>query len=83
MEAASTNGTANNLLVARFDAAGTLVWLHQRGSGATNDGAAAVTADAFGGVFAAGLTNGPLDGNANAGGYDAYVLKYQADGTRR
>jgi len=84
LEAGSTNSTGNNLFVARFDAAGTLIWLHQRGAGAaTSDGAASVTVDAFGGVFAAGLTNGGLDGNVSAGGYDAYVVKYQADGTQR
>lgn len=84
LEAGSTNATGNNLLVARFDAAGTLAWLHQRGSGAgTNDGAVAVATDPFGGVFAAGLTNGGLDGNASAGGYDAYVVKVQAGGIQR
>jgi hypothetical protein len=84
IEAGSTNTGGPNLLAARYDAAGTLAWLHQRGSGAaTNDNALGVAADAFGGLFLGGITSGGLDGNVSAGGFDAYLVKYGVDGTPR
>lgn len=84
IEAGSTNAGGPNLLVARYDAAGTRVWLHQRGSGAaTNDNALGVAADASGGLFLGGITSGGLDGNVNQGSFDAYVVKYGIDGTPR
>ena len=70
--------------VAKLDPAGTRLWVRQLGAQPFGyDLAQAVAADAFGNVFAAGLTNGGLDGNVNAGDYDGIVVKYQQDGTRR
>ena len=43
----------------------------------------AITSDAAGNVYAAGTTNGALDGQARAGFNDLFIVKYQADGRKR
>src|SRR5437899_2785518 len=40
----------------------------------------AVTTDILGNVYVAGTTDGALPGQTNAGGYDAFVRKYDANG---
>ena len=47
------------------------------------DTAEGVAVDSQNNVFASGFTNGGLDGNTNAGGYDAFVVKVETSGRRR
>jgi hypothetical protein len=47
------------------------------------DTAEGVVVDSQNNVFASGFTNGGLDGNTNAGGYDAFVVKVETSGRRR
>jgi len=79
-----SNTSATQLYVVKLDPAGTVRWVFQEG-GQTNgyDLAETVTTDGLGNVFAAGITDGNLDGNINAGDYDAFVVKVQQDGTPR
>jgi hypothetical protein len=55
-----------------------LLWTRQFGTN-DSDAASAVAADASG-VYVAGNTDGILPGEAGAGGTDAFVRKYDADG---
>lgn len=73
---------ARDLFIAKFDAAGTLVWGYQDGTGIEAN-AAAVTTDASGNVYATGFAYGGLDGNADTGSYDAFVTKLSPAGVRQ
>ena len=66
--------------VARYDADGTQLWIRQFGTG-SSDAAWALAPDGVGGVMVAGSTDGSL-GGANAGRLDAFVARYDADGTQ-
>ncbi len=61
--------------VARYDANGNEVWYRSYGSAAGYG----VSADGMGNVYVSGWTGGDLE-RPNAGGMDAYVRKYDADG---
>lgn len=79
----NTSAGGSDLFVALFDAVATNpnpVWVRQLGTAAT-DIAFAVAADASG-VYAAGSTNGGLFVPTSAGGFDAFVVKYDATGTK-
>ena len=55
--------------------AGTIDWVHQFGT-AASDEAWGVAADSAGNVYVAGRTAGTLPGQTSVGGYDAFVRKY-------
>jgi len=79
-----SNTSAAQLFIVKLDSAGAVRWVFQEGAQAFGyDLAETVTTDGSGNVFAAGITNGNLDGNTNAGDYDAFVVKVQQDGTPR
>src|ERR1041384_248147 len=59
--------------------AGDILWLDQFGGPAPTAESASAT-DAAGNVYVAGTTSGALPGQTSAGGVDAYVRKYDADG---
>jgi len=67
--------------VAKYDALGGQQWLQQFGAGG-RDIANGVAVDAGGNVHVAGLVTGSLHGSTYKGGYDAFVVKYDATGTR-
>jgi hypothetical protein len=67
--------------LARYDSAGTALWLRQLGT-AGLDRAAALAPDPFGGVFVAGRTTGSL-GGGNAGMGDVFLARYDSAGVQR
>jgi hypothetical protein len=69
----------NDAFIAKYDAAGTLLWSRQLGTGDFEE-SSGVSADGLGNVYIAGTTRGGLSG-PNAGGNDAFVAKYDAAGT--
>ena len=83
--AANLNGVAGNGLddayLMKYAADGSLAWTQLLGTGAleTSKG---IAVDANGAVYITGETRGNLAGNANAGNGDAYLAKFQSDGTR-
>ncbi len=75
-----------DLFVARYDAAGSLVWVKSAGGGGSDTGYGAA-ADGAGGVYVTGDFKGAVDfdgdGTADAtsaGGYDLFVARYDAAG---
>lgn len=72
------NQGGNDVFVRVLDAAVTVVWEEQFGS-AEDDVAVALAMDASGRVAVVGWTNGALTGE-NAGGTDAFVRVFDADG---
>jgi hypothetical protein len=65
--------------IRKYDSDGTELWSRQFGSTAA-DYAQSVAVDATG-VYVAGYASGALPGQTNAGGYDAYIRKYDHTGT--
>lgn len=51
-------------------------------STASNDSASAIAIGADGFIYIAGVTQGNLDGQPNAGGEDAFLSKFSSDGSR-
>jgi hypothetical protein len=77
----SLSGTSNGLddaFIEKFDAAGNLKWTKQFGTSA-NDYAYSVAIDMRGNPLVVGATQGSLSG-ASAGGYDAFLSKFDAAG---
>ncbi len=74
----------------KCDASGNLLWLAQRGTSDVeigwdeiNGGATGgVASDPSGNVYVVGRTQGALDGNANLGGYDFFLVKFGPTGNR-
>jgi hypothetical protein len=64
--------------IAKYDAVGNAQWTHQFGTTA-QDQAYGVSSDGSNGVYVVGSTTGDL-GATNAGGFDAFVRKYDAAG---
>ncbi|MBK8412670.1 MAG: hypothetical protein IPL19_32425 [Sandaracinaceae bacterium] len=64
--------------VRKYGATGALLWTRQLGT-AGDEAATAISVDSVGAVVVAGYTTGAVEG-ASAGGLDAYVRKYDADG---
>jgi hypothetical protein len=75
---AGTNAGSTDVFVAKYDVAGNQSWTRQFGT-ASNDEGWGISADKLGNVFIGGATKGSL-GGPNAGGWDAFVGKYDAAG---
>lgn len=71
------NDASHDAFLAKYDAAGDLIWTRQLGTPGHSDGFEAVAADGLGNAYVGGFTNGDLAG-ANAGGSDAFLSKYDA-----
>jgi hypothetical protein len=84
--AGSIDGQANlggsDYFVTKYAADGTKKWARQAGGTEYDVGQSVATA-ADGSVYVAGYTGGSIDGQANLGGYDGFVTKYAADGTKK
>jgi len=71
-----------DFFVTKYDTNGVKQWTRQLGT-AGSDYAAAITSDTAGNVYVAGQTNGALDGQTSAGGYDLFVTKYDSNGNKQ
>ena len=72
----------NDAYVMKIDSSGEQVWVRQFGGGeAQSDAAFAVAVDGDGNVFVAGRTSGELPDKSTWGGFDAFLRKYDAQGT--
>ena len=69
----------SDAFIRKYDTSGSELWTRQFGT-ASNDEAFSVSVDASG-VYVAGETRGSLPGQSQAGGADAFIRKYDADGT--
>lgn len=73
-------GGSDNFLIA-YAADGSRQWVRQFGTVAF-DAAQALATDGVGGIYLGGVTSGSFDGNANAGGSDLLLAKYDRSGVR-
>jgi uncharacterized delta-60 repeat protein len=79
------DGEANNgsydAFITKFGSDGSRQWTHLLGTSG-DDRAPAITSALDGSIYVSGYTNGNLDGEANNGSYDAFITKFNADGSK-
>ena len=63
-------------------ATGTVEWARQLGTSLT-DFSRGVASDSKGNIYVTGKTDGSLDGNANSGDYDLFVVEYNSAGVKQ
>jgi hypothetical protein len=76
---AGTNAGGRDAFIRKYNSSGSAVWLRQLGTKEL-DTSFGISADDLGNVFIAGRTEGNL-GGTNAGNGDAFVSKYNSDGS--
>jgi hypothetical protein len=76
------NGGGDDGFIAKFDADGGLLWVKQFGT-PTGDYLSGIAIDSLGGVFVVGRSDGMFNGESNAGGEDAVIMKLDQNGTVR
>jgi len=72
---------SEDVIFTKWNADGTKAWTKQWGS-TSSDFGHGIALDASGNVYVTGRTIGSMDGNTNAGGYDIFLTKWNADGTK-
>jgi uncharacterized protein (UPF0548 family) len=75
----SKGGT--DIFLTKLDTNGNEIWSEQWGT-SENDYGNSVAVDSSDNIFVAGYTYGSLDGNTNAGNYDAFLTRWESDGTK-
>ena len=80
LDGQTNNGGADAFLT-KYGADGTKAWTKLLGS-STHDYAYALTTGLDGSIFVGGNTNGAVDGQTNSGQADAFLSKYNTDGTK-
>ena len=78
----NANAGGYDTFVVKYSTAGVKLWTRQFGTSGS-DFSSGVAADASGNVYIAGYTNGGIDGNTNAGDYDAFLVKYSTAGVKQ
>ncbi|MFO7030887.1 calcium-binding protein, partial [Limnospira fusiformis CCALA 023] len=76
-----TNSSGANAFISRFQPDGTKAWTRLLGS-SEGDGARALTTGSDGSIYVAGWTYGDLDGQTKSGFSDAFISRFQPDGTQ-
>jgi hypothetical protein len=77
----ATSSGGLDAFVIKYNKSGDRIWVRQDGS-SEEDWVNSIAVDA-GGLYVAGVTTGVLPGQTGFGGVDAYVRKYDANGTIR
>ncbi|HEX7540068.1 MAG TPA: SBBP repeat-containing protein, partial [Syntrophales bacterium] len=75
-----TNAGGHDLFVMKYDSSGTRLWTQMLGT-ASGEYGRSVAVDGSGNSFLTGFTSGNLDGATNNGSNDAYIVKYDTNGT--
>ena len=77
----TTNLGSNDGFITKYTSAGTLAWVKQFGTTA-NDESYGISVDSTGNGYVIGKTFGAFTGNVTQGLYDAYIAKYDTNGTQ-
>jgi hypothetical protein len=77
----NTNAGGTDAFVAKYASDGARKWVKQLGT-AGEDAASAISVDNVGNIIVGGYSEGGLFSNATLGGRDAWVAKYNGDGTQ-
>ena len=76
-----TNSGDNDAFISKYNPDGTKEWTRLLGS-SEDDTAYAITTGLYGSIYIAGSTDGDFDGETNSGGRDAFISKFNPDGTK-
>jgi len=79
LEQTVQNATDADAFLSKHDRRGTHLWTRQIGTSA-EDVSLGTTTDLFGNIFLAGYTGGALTDTTNAGGLDAFLIKFSDSG---
>jgi hypothetical protein len=82
LESGGKNAGRYDMFVGKYDAAGNLLWLKQRGT-REREFAYGLATDAAGNLYATGYTGAALDGQSHAGRWDIFLMKFGPDGDWR
>ena len=75
------SGGDYDAFITKYNPDGTKVWTKLLGTNGDDD-ANALTTGNDAAIYISGWTKGNLDGQTNSGGYDAFITKYNPDGTK-
>ena len=78
----NTNAGSYDAFLTKYDSDGDKKWTKMLGSD-QSDYSYGVAIDSNNNVYITGYTSGNLDGNTNAGSYDAFLTKYDSDGDKK
>ena len=78
----NTYAGSTDLILVKYNSSGEKQWTRQFGT-SSGDVGRGVTTDSAGNIYVTGDTGGGLDGNANAGITDIFVVKYNSAGVRQ
>jgi uncharacterized delta-60 repeat protein len=76
-----TNSGFADVFLSKYNSNGSKAWTQLLGSSAADD-ASSVTTASDGSIYITGYTFGNLDGKTNSGGYDAFLSKYNSNGSK-
>ena len=76
-----TNAGSYDAFLTKYSSDGTKAWTKLIGTSNSDESYGVATAS-DGSIFITGYTQGNLDGEINAGSYDAFLTKYSSDGTK-
>ena len=77
----NSNLGSSDVFLVKYNSSGTKLWTKQWGT-TSSDTAHGITTDSLGNIYITGHTNGTLEGNDNEGGYDIFISKFNALGTK-
>ncbi|MDD1417731.1 SBBP repeat-containing protein [Dolichospermum sp. ST_sed1] len=77
----ATNLGSNDGFITKYTSTGTLAWVKQFGT-AADDTSFGISVDSNGNSYIIGKTSGAFAGNVTQGAYDAYIAKYDTNGTQ-
>jgi Beta-propeller repeat len=77
----NTNLGFGDAFIAKYDSAGTQLWVKQFGTSG-RDYAYGITTDISGSVYVSGFTSGAFPNSINLGSNDTFVAKYDSSGTQ-
>ena len=75
------NGGDSDAFITKYNPDGTKVWTKLLGTSG-RDEANTLSTGGDGSIYVSGYTTGNLDGQTNSGDLDAFITKYNADGTK-
>jgi hypothetical protein len=81
LDGQTNNGEYGDAFLIKYNSDGTKVWTKLIGT-SKSDAGHVLTTDADGYIYITGMTSGDLDGHTNSGSHDAFLSKYNSDGTR-
>jgi len=78
----NTNSGGQDIFLVKYNSSGTKQWTKQLGTSGRDEGNG-VTVDSSDNIYVTGFTEGGLDNNTNAGGFDLFLVKYNSSGVKQ